>query len=89
MGGTKTGMNQFRGRNRLEDGLAPTSTKDKQDVPVLIRLIIGHAHAPLWCFLHTGVVWRPHGSAAHAVHRLGHPEHCALDLRPVAKDLAR
>ena len=89
MGGTETGMNQFSGRNRLEDGLAPASTEDKQDISVFIRELIGHRNSPPGYFLHTGVVWSPQGSAAHAVHRQGHQEHCALDLRPIAKDQAR
>ena len=89
MGGTETGMNQFRGRNRLKDGLAPTSTKDKQDIPVFIRELIRHASSPPGCFLHTGVVWRPQGSAAHAMHRQGHQAHSALDLRQLAKEQTR
>jgi hypothetical protein len=46
MGGTKAGMDQFRGRNRLDNGLTPAPAKNKQDLSVLIRLIIRHANSP-------------------------------------------
>ena len=89
MGGTETGMNQFPGRNRLEGGLAPTSTKDKQNIPVFIRELIGHRNSPPGFFLHADIVWSTQSSAAYAVHRQGHQEHCALDLRQMAKDQAQ
>ena len=89
MSGTETGMHQFHGRHSLENGLAPTSTKDKQNISVLIRKLIGHASSPPWCILHTGVVWRLQGSAAYAVSREGCQTHGALGLRQMAKDQVR
>jgi hypothetical protein len=49
VGGTETGIDQFCGRNRLDDGLTPSTAKDKQDIPVLIGLMIGHANSPALC----------------------------------------
>jgi hypothetical protein len=49
MGGTEAGMDHFRGRNRLDHGFTPAPAKNKQDVPVLIRLMIRHANSPDLC----------------------------------------
>jgi hypothetical protein len=46
MGGTEARTDHFRGCNRLDHGFTPTPAKHKQDVPVLIRLMIRHANSP-------------------------------------------
>jgi hypothetical protein len=46
MGGAEAGMDHFPGRNRLDHGFTPAPAKNKQDVPVLIRLMIRHANSP-------------------------------------------
>lgn len=89
MGGTEAGMDHFRCRNRLDNGFTPAPAKNKQDVPVLIRLMIRHANSPGVRAWNTSVVRTPLCCAAQAVDVLWHPEHCALHLRQDARDPTR
>src|SRR5438034_7114947 len=70
MGGTEAGMDHFRGRNRLDNGFTPAPAKNKQDVPVLIRLMIRHANSPGVRAWNTSVVRTPLCCAAQDVYVL-------------------
>jgi hypothetical protein len=48
VGRKQAGIHQFCGRNRLDDGFTPTPAENKQDIPVLIRGMIGHEKSPAW-----------------------------------------
>jgi hypothetical protein len=89
VGRNQTGIHQFCGRNRLDEGLTPTPAKDKHDVPVLIRLRISHANSPTLSTQNTCVVRTLLCCAAKAVDVLWHLEHCVLDLRQDTRDPAR
>ena len=89
MGGTEAGMDHFRGRNRLDYGFTSAPAKHKQDVSVLLRLIIRHANSPAMRAQNTGVVRILLCCVAQVVEMLWHPEPCALDLRPDGRDPAR
>ena len=88
MGRSQAGIHQFCSRNRLDDSLTATPAKDKQDVPVLVRLMLKHADAPALCTQNTRVVQTPLCYIAKATDVSWNQECCAFDLRLYARNLA-
>ena len=89
MGRREAGIDQFCGRNRLDDGFTSTAAKDEQDVPVLIRMMIRPCEF-------SGLVYPKHLVASDSLSAVSPmplmcdgPGAYAFDLGQYARDLVR
>ena len=89
MGGTESGIYELCGCNCLDNGFTSSPAENKQDSPIFIRQMIGHADSPALCSLEPCFLQTGTSCPARVAVAFWYPDHRSLDLCLEARDPAR